>query len=142
MYKKPDKKDINMFAFLDPFSITVWIYTATLYLVISIVLFFISRWEYSIFFKIALRLWFQNDTRWLGEPSSLWGRTRGVREYVGHKKLYVVNPWLYYDTRMWYIAQVSVYFRKFRYISVSVIYSETFAIFLYFVLYNVSLKKP
>nr|XP_023029080.1 glutamate receptor ionotropic, kainate 2-like [Leptinotarsa decemlineata] len=43
LYKKPDKKDINMFAFLDPFSGDVWIYTATLFLVISIVLYFISR---------------------------------------------------------------------------------------------------
>nr|QUP79595.1 ionotropic receptor 9 [Monochamus saltuarius] len=32
-----------MFAFLDPFSVSVWIYTATLYLIISIILYFISR---------------------------------------------------------------------------------------------------
>ncbi|KAJ8912942.1 hypothetical protein NQ315_017273 [Exocentrus adspersus] len=43
LYRKEDKKEINMFAFLDPFSISVWIYTATLYLIISVVLFFISR---------------------------------------------------------------------------------------------------
>ncbi|KAG5889811.1 hypothetical protein JTB14_025590 [Gonioctena quinquepunctata] len=43
LYKKSEKKDLNMFAFLDPFSSDVWIYTATLFLVISIVLYFISR---------------------------------------------------------------------------------------------------
>ncbi|XP_018570639.1 glutamate receptor ionotropic, kainate 1-like isoform X2 [Anoplophora glabripennis] len=43
LYKKEEKKDINMFAFLDPFSVSVWIYTATLYLIISVVLYFISR---------------------------------------------------------------------------------------------------
>ncbi|CAH1966492.1 unnamed protein product [Acanthoscelides obtectus] len=43
LHKKQDKKDINMFAFLDPFSVGVWIYTATLYLIMSIVLYFISR---------------------------------------------------------------------------------------------------
>lgn len=32
-----------MFAFLDPFSYDVWIYTVTLYLAISILLYFISR---------------------------------------------------------------------------------------------------
>ncbi|KAJ8967545.1 hypothetical protein NQ314_002860 [Rhamnusium bicolor] len=43
LYRKEVKEDINMFAFLDPFSISVWIYTATLYLIISVVLYFISR---------------------------------------------------------------------------------------------------
>ncbi|XP_072382909.1 glutamate receptor ionotropic, kainate 2-like [Diabrotica undecimpunctata] len=43
MHKAPTKEDVSIFGFLDPFSPIVWIYTATLYLVISIVLFFISR---------------------------------------------------------------------------------------------------
>ncbi|XP_018576212.1 glutamate receptor ionotropic, kainate 2-like [Anoplophora glabripennis] len=43
LYKEEAEEDINMFAFLDPFSMPIWIYTATLYLVISVVLYFISR---------------------------------------------------------------------------------------------------
>ncbi|KAJ8936719.1 hypothetical protein NQ318_007078 [Aromia moschata] len=43
LHRKPAKEEVNMFAFLDPFSITVWIYTATLYLIISVVLYFIAR---------------------------------------------------------------------------------------------------
>ncbi|XP_025832120.1 glutamate receptor ionotropic, kainate 2-like [Agrilus planipennis] len=43
LYKKTEEGDRNIFAFMDPFSIEVWIYTSTMYLIISILLFFISR---------------------------------------------------------------------------------------------------
>lgn len=43
LHKMPVKGEGNMFGFLDPFSPIVWIYTSTLYLIISVVLFFISR---------------------------------------------------------------------------------------------------
>ncbi|XP_057669816.1 glutamate receptor ionotropic, kainate 2-like [Diorhabda carinulata] len=43
MHKLPAKEEANPFAFLDPFSTAVWIYSATLYLVVSIVLYFIAR---------------------------------------------------------------------------------------------------
>lgn len=43
LYKKSQKEEARMFAFLDPFSYDVWIYTVTLYLAISILLYFISR---------------------------------------------------------------------------------------------------
>ncbi|CAH0555476.1 unnamed protein product [Brassicogethes aeneus] len=43
LHKKPDAKEVNMFAFLDPFSLPVWFYTATLYLIVSLLLFFVSR---------------------------------------------------------------------------------------------------
>nr|XP_023020738.1 glutamate receptor ionotropic, kainate 2-like [Leptinotarsa decemlineata] len=43
LHKYPDKKETNTFAFLDPFATAVWIYSATLYLVVSVVLFFIAR---------------------------------------------------------------------------------------------------
>ncbi|KAG5889810.1 hypothetical protein JTB14_025589 [Gonioctena quinquepunctata] len=43
LHKYPDAKDGNMFAFLEPFATAVWIYSATLFLVVSVVLFFIAR---------------------------------------------------------------------------------------------------
>ncbi|CAH0555475.1 unnamed protein product [Brassicogethes aeneus] len=43
LHKKQAKKEVNMFAFLDPFSISVWIYTATLYLAVSVILYFVAR---------------------------------------------------------------------------------------------------
>ncbi|CAG9860405.1 unnamed protein product [Phyllotreta striolata] len=43
LHKSQTEKPIDMFKFLEPFSTRVWLYTGTLYLVISIVLFFISR---------------------------------------------------------------------------------------------------
>ncbi|XP_044268477.1 glutamate receptor ionotropic, kainate 2-like [Tribolium madens] len=43
LYKKAEAKEANMYAFLDPFSVKLWLYSATLYLGITVVLFFISR---------------------------------------------------------------------------------------------------
>ncbi|KAK9873338.1 hypothetical protein WA026_022143 [Henosepilachna vigintioctopunctata] len=43
LYKHSEAKSFNMFAFLDPFSTDVWVYTATLYLTVTIVLYFVFR---------------------------------------------------------------------------------------------------
>ncbi|CAH1154146.1 unnamed protein product [Phaedon cochleariae] len=43
LHKYPDKRGTDLFAFLEPFDISVWIYSATLYLVVSLILFFIAR---------------------------------------------------------------------------------------------------
>lgn len=43
MYKKPAKKAPNLFSFLSPLSLDVWIYMATAYLGVSILLFVIAR---------------------------------------------------------------------------------------------------
>nr|QUP79604.1 ionotropic receptor 17 [Monochamus saltuarius] len=43
LHKREEITDINMYAFLDPFLLSVWIYTTTLYLIVSILLYFISR---------------------------------------------------------------------------------------------------
>lgn len=52
LYTKPAKKETNLFSFLDPFTIDVWIYTALAYLSISVFVFILSRinnddWEAS-----------------------------------------------------------------------------------------------
>lgn len=49
LYKKAEEKEVNMFAFLDPFSIEVWIYIVTLYLAVSVILYFVSRYDFSSF---------------------------------------------------------------------------------------------
>ncbi|XP_063925797.1 glutamate receptor ionotropic, kainate 2-like isoform X2 [Zophobas morio] len=43
LYKKAEEKDVNMFAFLTPFSTDIWIYTATLYLAVSVILYLVAR---------------------------------------------------------------------------------------------------
>ena len=43
LYKKPTKKDPNLFSFLSPLSFDVWIYIITAYLAVSLLLFTISR---------------------------------------------------------------------------------------------------
>ena len=43
LYKKPTKKDPNLFSFLSPLSFDVWIYIITAYLAVSLLLFIISR---------------------------------------------------------------------------------------------------
>ncbi|CAG0923707.1 unnamed protein product [Notodromas monacha] len=43
LYKKPAKKAPNLFSFLSPLSLDVWIYMATAYLGVSVMLFVIAR---------------------------------------------------------------------------------------------------
>nr|XP_008193919.1 PREDICTED: glutamate receptor ionotropic, kainate 2 [Tribolium castaneum] len=43
LYRKAEAKEADMYAFLDPFSLKLWMYSATLYLALTVVLFFISR---------------------------------------------------------------------------------------------------
>ena len=43
LFKKPAKQESNLFSFLSPFSVEVWIYTCTAYLGMSITLFALSR---------------------------------------------------------------------------------------------------
>ncbi|KAL3269201.1 hypothetical protein HHI36_008283 [Cryptolaemus montrouzieri] len=43
LYKHSDAKGFDLFAFLDPFSPDVWVYMATLYLGVTVVLYFVYR---------------------------------------------------------------------------------------------------
>ncbi|XP_049802382.1 glutamate receptor ionotropic, kainate 2-like isoform X1 [Schistocerca nitens] len=43
LYKQPEKADPNLFSFLDPFTIDVWIYMATAYLGVSVIFFILAR---------------------------------------------------------------------------------------------------
>ncbi len=45
LYKKPTAKDPNLFSFLSPLSIGVWIYMATSYLAVSLLLYILARQE-------------------------------------------------------------------------------------------------
>ena len=47
LYKKPQKKPPDLFSFLSPLSLDVWIYTATAYLGVSILLFILARSDWS-----------------------------------------------------------------------------------------------
>ena len=56
LYKKPTKKDPNLFSFLSPLSFDVWIYIITAYLAVSLLLFTISRYKMKIFiFTICIQ---------------------------------------------------------------------------------------
>ncbi|CAG2066096.1 unnamed protein product, partial [Timema podura] len=43
LFTKPVKEDPELFSFLKPFSFDVWIFLATAYLTISLILFFLAR---------------------------------------------------------------------------------------------------
>ncbi|XP_071525539.1 LOW QUALITY PROTEIN: glutamate receptor ionotropic, kainate 2-like [Panulirus ornatus] len=43
IYKKPQKKSPSLFSFMSPFSVDVWIYMATAYLGVSVLLFILAR---------------------------------------------------------------------------------------------------
>ena len=48
LFKKPMKKPPNLFSFLSPLSLDVWIYMATAYLGVSVLLFILARFELII----------------------------------------------------------------------------------------------
>ena len=56
LYKKPQKKPPDLFSFLSPLSLDVWIYTATAYLGVSILLFILARWVKQRIFIESLYL--------------------------------------------------------------------------------------
>ena len=43
LFKKPTAKDPNLFSFLSPLSLGVWIYMATAYLAVSLLLYILAR---------------------------------------------------------------------------------------------------
>ena len=43
LFKKPYKKPPNLFSFLSPLSLDVWIYMATAYMGVSVLLFILAR---------------------------------------------------------------------------------------------------
>lgn len=52
LFTKPPKKETNLFSFLDPFTVDVWLYTGLAYISISVLVFLLSRinnddWESS-----------------------------------------------------------------------------------------------
>merc|ERR1719362_470998 len=65
LYKKPTKKDPNLFSFLSPLSFDVWIYIITAYLAVSLLLFTISR--FSPFEKSMA----QNEAKFLTDNAGL-----------------------------------------------------------------------
>lgn len=44
LYRKPIKQPPNLFSFLSPLSLDVWIYMATAYLGVSVLLFILAKW--------------------------------------------------------------------------------------------------
>ena len=47
LFKKPMKKPPNLFSFMSPLSLDVWIYMATAYLGVSVLLFILARYKWS-----------------------------------------------------------------------------------------------
>lgn len=50
LYRKPIKQPPNLFSFLSPLSLDVWIYMATAYLGVSVLLFILAR-QVNPFYK-------------------------------------------------------------------------------------------
>ena len=49
LYRKPRKQDPELFSFMSPLSLDVWIYMVFAYLIVSILLYIIARCAYYIF---------------------------------------------------------------------------------------------
>ena len=47
LFKKPTAKDPNLFSFLSPLSLGVWIYIVTAYLAVSMLLYMLARYAYD-----------------------------------------------------------------------------------------------
>lgn len=43
LYVTPPKKEANLFSFLDPFTVEVWLYTGLAYVTVSVLVFVLSR---------------------------------------------------------------------------------------------------
>lgn len=52
LYRKPAKRPPNLFSFLSPLSLDVWIYMATAYLGVSVLLFILARFVGKISYNI------------------------------------------------------------------------------------------
>lgn len=52
LYRKPIKQPPNLFSFLSPLSLDVWIYMATAYLGVSVLLFILARYVSFILRKV------------------------------------------------------------------------------------------
>ena len=48
LYRKPTKQDPELFSFMSPLSLDVWIYMVFAYLLVSILLFILARFVISI----------------------------------------------------------------------------------------------
>lgn len=55
LYRKPVKQPPNLFSFLSPLSLDVWIYMATAYLGVSVLLFILARYV-KIFFLLFVKI--------------------------------------------------------------------------------------
>lgn len=57
LYRKPFKQAPNLFSFLSPLSLDVWIYMATAYLGVSVLLFILARWDikYTTYWSFLLK---------------------------------------------------------------------------------------
>jgi len=53
LYRKPIKQPPNLFSFLSPLSLDVWIYMATAYLGVSVLLFILAKYVLSTHFGLS-----------------------------------------------------------------------------------------
>jgi len=56
LYRKPIKQPPNLFSFLSPLSLDVWIYMATAYLGVSVLLYILARYNACNTFSLLLLL--------------------------------------------------------------------------------------
>lgn len=58
LYRKPVKQSPNLFSFLSPLSLDVWIYMATAYLGVSVLLFILAKYVHIKHFILKLNKFF------------------------------------------------------------------------------------
>lgn len=93
LFSKPPTPPTDLFSFLSPFSLDVWIYMGSAYLFISL-----------LFVRIG-----SDGARRLGKPSSLQGTRRSGEHMVDYEH-YMALDRLIDGARLWHSAEVRGYY--------------------------------
>lgn len=78
LFKKPMKKPPNLFSFLSPLSLDVWIYMATAYLGVSVLLFILARSVWGEFFFLFLVIHAQ---KYLLDYRIIWTQIQALSQF-------------------------------------------------------------
>lgn len=112
LYAKPHKEPPDLFSFMSPLSLQVWLYMATAYLCISVLLFFLAKYNGMTFFDGSFKTLIvisnsQNCGGRLGKSPSLQYWSRWIGNHLEYAQLHLVNSWIDHAAGLWHSTQVS-----------------------------------
>lgn len=105
------KQPPDLFSFLSPLSVDVWVFMLAAYLGVSVMLFVLARWEQMLAEagkQIQLDFLLQIGSWRLGIFSSVQSRSGRAGEHLEYAQLHLAHYGLHHGSRLWHSAQVSV----------------------------------